>query len=73
MDITVVSTKIMVLEISKVSDSFNHFYSDDTPRAVADAILNCPILDRKQAIRRIVELDSSFEKQLKEIILCLRK
>ena len=70
--LTVVSTKIMVLEISKVSDLLS-FYSDDTPRAVADAILNCPILDRKQAIRRIVELDSSFEKQLKEIILCLRK
>lgn len=70
--LTVVSTKIIVLEVSKVSDLLS-FYSDDTPRAIADAILNCPILDRKLAIRRIVELDSSFEKQLKEIILCLRK
>lgn len=70
--LTVVSTKIKVLEICKVSDLLS-FYTEDDPKAVAKAIVSCPLVDKMYAIHRINELNNSFEKQITKIIQCLRK
>lgn len=70
--LTVVSTKIKVLEISKVSDLLS-FYREDDPKAVANAIINSPLIEKKYAIQKIKVLDKMFEKQIKEIIQCLRE
>lgn len=70
--LTVVSTKIKVLELCKISDYLS-FYSNDTPQAVANAIVNCPIIDRQKAKLKIKELDNVFQTQLQNIIQCLKK
>lgn len=70
--LTVVSTKIKVLEISKISDLVS-FYTEDNPKAVAEAILSCPLREKNYSIQRIKELDKTFVKQIKEIIQCLKK
>lgn len=70
--LTVVSTKIKVLEICKVSDLLS-FYTEDDPKAVAKAIVCCPLVDKMYAIHRINELNNSFERQITKIIQCLRK
>lgn len=69
--LTVVSTKIKVLELSKVSDLLS-FYIEDNPKAIANAILNCPMVGKQKAIQRIEKLNNTFENELKEVILCLR-
>ena len=70
--LTVVSTRIQVLEKCKVADLLS-FYDSDRPNFVAEAILNCPIIDKEVAKDRIHELDNQFEANLKNIIQCLQR
>ena len=70
--LTVVSTKIKVLQRSQVSDLLS-FYEDDNPKSVAEAIIQCPIVNRQKAAIKIDELDINFELAIKGIIKCLRK
>lgn len=70
--LSVVSTKIQVLEKCQLSDLLS-FYNDDSPKSIANAILNCPLIDKQFAKNRILNLDNQFQKELKEVIQCLRK
>lgn len=70
--LTVVSTRIQVLEKCKVADLLS-FYDSDRPNFVAAAILNCPIIDKEVAKDRIHELDNQFEANLKNVIECLQQ
>lgn len=70
--LTVVSTRIQVLEKCKVADLLS-FYDSDRPKYVAEAILNCPIIDKEVAKDRIHELDNQFEANLKNVIQCLQR
>lgn len=70
--LTVVSTRIQVLEKCKVADLLS-FYDSDRPNFVAEAILNCPIIDKEVAKDRIHELDNQFEINLKNVIECLQR
>lgn len=69
--LTVVSTRIRVLESSRVSDLLS-FYSEDNPYAIADAIIKCPLVSKSVAQRRIEELDEKFTDDLKNIIYNLK-
>lgn len=70
--LTVVSTRIQVLEKCKVADLLS-FYESDRPDLIAEAILNSPIIDKEVAKDRIHELDNQFEANLKKVIQCLQR
>lgn len=68
--LTVVSTKIKVLESCELSNLLS-FYSSDNPQLIAEAIINCPIVEKSTAQEKIKTLDKNFESNLKNIIVCL--
>ena len=68
----VVSTRIKVLEKSRVADLLS-FYDNDSPNLIAEAILKCPIIDKEVAKDRIHELDNQFEANLRNVLRCLQR
>ena len=65
--LSVVTTKIKVLELCEISDLLS-FYNSDDPEVIADAIRECPIIEKKTAQERILKLDKEFEQNLRNIV-----
>ena len=65
--LSVVTTKIKVLELCEISDLLS-FYNSDDPEVIADAIRECPIIEKKTAQERILKLDKEFEQNLRNLV-----
>ncbi len=63
----VVSIRIDALEQSAVGDLI-HFYDEDTPEAVADAIMRVDLQIPNEVPRRLQELDASFARDLRGVL-----
>lgn len=63
----VVSCRVKVLEISKMANSLN-FYNDDTPEAIAKAIMSIDISSPYDSKSLMDKLDSEFKNDLKMLL-----
>ena len=63
----VVSCRVKVLEISKMANSLN-FYNDDTPEAIAKAIMSIDISSPYDSKNLMDKLDLEFKNDLKKLL-----
>ena len=68
MGLPVISCYIPCVAQSEIADLVN-YYKEDTPHAIAKAVLNISEINREALILRIKSLDLNFKKNLEVMLL----